>query len=52
MHESLEEKMELLKARKNKKFESLFADTESIKEVGTGSGALSKEDFDFLLGIK
>jgi Superfamily II DNA/RNA helicases, SNF2 family len=52
MHESLEEKMELLKARKNKKFESLFSDTESAKDIGAGSGALSKDDFDFLLGIK
>lgn len=52
MHESLEEKMEQLKARKNKKFQSLFSEAESIKEIGTGSGALSKEDFDFLLGLK
>lgn len=52
MHESLEEKMEQLKARKNRKFQSLFSETESVKEVGTGSGALSKEDFDFLLGLK
>ncbi len=52
MHESLEEKMEQLKARKNKKFQSLFSETESVKEIGTGSGALSKEDFDFLLGLK
>lgn len=52
MHESLEEKMEQLKARKDKKFQSLFSEAESTKEVGSGSGALSKEDFDFLLGIK
>jgi SNF2 family DNA or RNA helicase len=52
MHESLEEKMEQLKERKSKKFLSLFSDTESAKEIGTGSSALSKEDFDFLLGIK
>lgn len=52
MHESLEEKMEELKSRKSKKFQSLFSEAESIKDVGTGSGALSKEDFDFLLGLK
>jgi len=52
MHESLEEKIELLKGRKEKKFESLFANTESVKDVGAGSAALSKQDFDFLLGIR
>ncbi|WP_374028970.1 DEAD/DEAH box helicase [Bdellovibrio bacteriovorus] len=52
MHESLEEKMELLKLRKSQKFQSLFANAESIKDIDTGSGALSKDDFDFLLGLK
>ncbi|MGZ3842921.1 MAG: DEAD/DEAH box helicase [Bdellovibrio sp.] len=52
MHESLEEKIELLKNRKDKKFQSLFATPEKESELGPGTGALSKADFDFLLGIK
>jgi len=52
MHESLEEKIELLKVRKDRKFQSLFASTESASDIGAGSGALSKEDFDLLLGLK
>ncbi|MFS4458310.1 DEAD/DEAH box helicase [Bdellovibrio sp. HCB2-146] len=52
MHESLEEKIELLKDRKDKKFQTLFANSEKESELGPGSGALTKEDFDLLLGIK
>ncbi|KYG62911.1 hypothetical protein AZI87_16730 [Bdellovibrio bacteriovorus] len=52
MHESLEEKIELLKGRKDKKFQSLFSAAETAGELGPGSGALSKEDFDILLGLK
>lgn len=52
MHESLEEKIELLKDRKDRKFQVLFSETEKDPEVGSGSAALSKEDFDFLLGLK
>lgn len=52
MHESLEEKIELLKNRKDKKFQSLFATPENEADIGPGSGALTKEDFDILLGIK
>ncbi|MGZ3774848.1 MAG: DEAD/DEAH box helicase [Bdellovibrio sp.] len=52
MHESLEEKIELLKNRKDKKFQSLFATPEKEADLGPGTGALTKEDFDFLLGIK
>lgn len=51
MHESLEEKMELLKERKNRKFQSLFSESEATTELSTAGGALSKEDFDFLLGM-
>jgi superfamily II DNA or RNA helicase len=50
MHESLEEKIEVLKDRKDRKFQALFAAPESEKEIESG-GALSKEDFDFLLGV-
>ena len=52
MHESLEEKIEVLKDRKDKKFQTLFSTTEKDVEVGAGSNALSKEDFDILLGLK
>ncbi len=52
MHESLEEKIELLKGRKDQKFQSLFAASESATEIGAGSGALTKEDFDLLIGAK
>lgn len=52
MHESLEEKIELLKDRKDRKFQSLFTNTEKEVDVGAGGNALSKQDFDILLGIK
>lgn len=51
MHESLEEKIEQLKERKDKKFQTLFTNTERDADIGPGSGALSKEDFDLLLGL-
>ncbi|HRO67022.1 MAG TPA: C-terminal helicase domain-containing protein, partial [Pseudobdellovibrionaceae bacterium] len=52
MHESLEEKIELLKDRKDRKLQTLFTTTEKDLEIGTGSGALSKADFDLLIGLK
>jgi SNF2 family DNA or RNA helicase len=52
MHESLEEKIELLKSRKERKFETLFSTVEKDGEIGMGGNALSKKDFDFLLGIR
>lgn len=52
MHESLEEKIELLKDRKDRKFQVLFTNTEKEVEVGPGGNGLSKADFDLLLGIK
>lgn len=51
MHESLEEKIEILKNRKDRKFQSLFSSTEKDVEVGMGGSSLSKEDFDLLLGL-
>ncbi len=51
MHESLEEKIELLKGRKDKKFQALFSSTEDEAEIGPGSGALTKDDFDLLIGV-
>jgi hypothetical protein len=52
MHESREEKIELLKDRKDRKFQSLFSSTEKDAEIGVGSAALTKQDFDLLLGLK
>ncbi len=52
MHESLEEKIELLKDRKDKKFLALLDPAEKVKDVQATSNALSKEDFNLLLGIK
>ncbi|OFZ28936.1 MAG: hypothetical protein A2622_12620 [Bdellovibrionales bacterium RIFCSPHIGHO2_01_FULL_40_29] len=52
MHESLEEKIELLKHRKDKKFLALLDSAEKVKDIQATSGALSKEDFNLLLGIK
>lgn len=52
MHESLEEKIELLKSRKDLKFQSLFSNTESAQDLDSASGALTKEDFDLLLGLR
>ena len=52
MHESLEEKIELLKGRKDKKFFALLNSAEKINDIQTSSGALSKDDFNLLLGIK
>lgn len=50
MHESLEEKIELLKERKEKKFQSLFSETESVTQAKS-TGSISKEDFDLLIQI-
>ncbi len=52
MHESLEEKIELLKHRKGNKFLALLDTAEKVKDIEASSGALSKEDFNLLLGIK
>ncbi len=53
MHESLEEKIELLKKRKDQKFQSLFSNEEKEVEIqSAGGSALSREDFDLLLGLK
>lgn len=49
MHESLEEKIEQLKARKDQKFQSLFADEETFDLLSKKSTGLSKEDFEFLI---
>src|SRR4051812_32575939 len=51
MHESLEEKIEVLKERKEKKFQILMSSSEKVSDVGPGTGALSKNDFDLLLGF-
>jgi SNF2 family DNA or RNA helicase len=51
MHESVEEKIELLKGRKDQQFKSLFSDLESASEMeGAHHRGLTKADFDLLLG--
>jgi len=52
MHESLEEKIQILKDRKDKKFQTLFTNSEGEAELGAGSASLSKNDFDMLIGLK
>lgn len=55
MHESLEEKIEILKDRKDQKFQSLFTDDEQVTEAdtkkATGPRSLSKDDFERLIRI-
>ncbi len=58
MHESLEEKIEILKERKDMKFQSLFTDRESPEgkeqEAATfanGPRSLSKDDFEQLIRL-
>jgi SNF2 family DNA or RNA helicase len=52
MHESLEEKIELLKGRKDEKFKALFSNTEKETEISETQSHLSKADFDLLIGLK
>jgi SNF2 family DNA or RNA helicase len=49
MHESLEEKIEILKERKDRKFQTLLSDIENPKKFTKNSSGLSKEDFDLLI---
>lgn len=49
MHESLEEKIEILKERKDKKFQTLLSDVESPLKISKNSAGLTKEDFDLLI---
>lgn len=48
--DSVEEKIEILKDIKTRRFDAMFAVSESETELGAGSGALSQQDFEFLLG--
>ncbi|MCM2281067.1 MAG: DEAD/DEAH box helicase [Bdellovibrionaceae bacterium] len=52
MHESVEEKIELLKERKEKRFSAMFAasDVESESQLQIKSGLLTQNDFEYLLG--
>lgn len=47
--DSVEEKIEILKDIKAKRFDALFAVSESESEFHSGSSALSQRDFEFLL---
>ena len=58
MHESVEEKIEVLKARKQVTFSSIFGDHENIDSnskvadrIDSAGSFLSKEDFNFLLSV-
>lgn len=51
MHESLEEKMEVLKSRKSQSFESLFSQVEGERDLSSVGAHLTKEDFDMLLKL-
>ncbi len=47
--ESVEEKIEVLKDIKSKRFDALFASTENESELGPSGTALTQQDFEFLL---
>lgn len=47
--DSVEEKIEILKDIKSKRFDALFAVSESETELSRGSSSLSQRDFEFLL---
>ncbi len=49
MHESLEEKIEILKERKDKKFQVLLSDLDQPTRGAKNSTGLTKEDFDLLI---
>jgi SNF2 family DNA or RNA helicase len=49
MEGSVEEKIEILKAKKSSRFNALFAKLESERELVPSDNMLSKEDFEFLL---
>lgn len=51
IHESLEEKIEVLKDRKANRFQSLFTDQEAPTEKPTPPRSLTKEDFDHLIEL-
>lgn len=52
MHESLEEKIEVLKERKDIKFQALFSEEESAEHFNKNTQGLSKSDFDYLISTK
>ena len=47
--DSVEEKIEVLKDIKSKRFDALFSVSENESEIGSGSSALTQKDFEFLL---
>ena len=49
MKESVEEKIEILKSRKLAKFNALFTQTETEKEISNIDQHLSQTDFEYLL---
>jgi superfamily II DNA or RNA helicase len=49
IRDSVEEKIEILKDVKTKRFDALFAVSESEAELGPGGAALTQKDFEYLL---
>jgi SNF2 family DNA or RNA helicase len=49
MHESLEEKIEVLKGQKQARFNSLFEGVETEGEIRAGGPSLTRQDFEYLL---
>jgi SNF2 family DNA or RNA helicase len=52
MHESLEEKIEDLQARKERKFTALFERVETEADLSSIKNGLTKDDFAWLLGLR
>ncbi|MFH0799209.1 MAG: C-terminal helicase domain-containing protein [Pseudomonadota bacterium] len=49
MEESVEQKIEILKERKQARFSALFGQAEGEADISRSSGGLTKNDFDYLL---
>jgi superfamily II DNA or RNA helicase len=49
IRESVEEKIEVLKDLKSKRFDALFSTSENDNELGPSGSALTQKDFEFLL---
>lgn len=50
MQDSVEEKIEILKDRKSRRFEALFGQTGEEAKIQPSAAHLTREDFDYLLG--
>jgi SNF2 family DNA or RNA helicase len=52
MQDSVEEKIQLLKDIKSKRFDALFASSESEKEISHISSHLTQKDFEYLIAVE